>query len=517
MSLISQPILDYSDRDFASLRLRLQGLARSVFPEWTDFNTANYGNTLIEMMAYVGDLLTFYQDAQAREMFWPTLARRISAIRQGRLINFTLTGAAQATGSVRFSIPAPLVNRVEISPGTIIRSLDPITPQLIQTTNTELAYIPIGQLFADIPCEQTETVSNEIFQSSGAPNQEFVLSRIPYLDNSLTVTATDGDYTQIDSFLNIVDDNQRRFVVVVDENDRARVRFGNGALGKIPVGGISCNYKLTNGAKGNISAGSLGTVVDSITDELGNPVNGIFVTNPEALSGGTNRMSVAQARALAPASLRALTRTVSAVDFETHALEVNGIARALMLTSNEDATIQENHGVLLLIAFGQQLVESGNFQAATPSATMIANVTQKFVEKPPTITFSLAIQAAPFVNVNVSARLYLRKGAVATTVKEDVTNALKDYFCVAFNDGSSNTNVDFGAKLTNEEGIPIAEIAWGDIFDVITDVDGIRKVDEGATGLLLNNLRQSVTIGLRQFPQLGTLTLYNAETGLALV
>lgn len=516
MSLLSTPILDYSDRDFASLRLRLQGLARSVFPEWTDFNVANYGNLLLELMAFVGDNIGFYQDAQAREMFWPTLARRISAVRQGRLINFTLTGAAQATGSVRFTIPAVVANRVVINPGTVIRSLDPIAPQLVQTTNATQAFIAIGQTFADVLCEQTESVLGEIFQSTGAPNQEFVLSRIPYLDNSLTVTATDGDYTQIDSFLNITDNNQRRFVVVVDENDRARLRFGNGTLGKIPVGGISANYKLTNGAKGNISAGALGTVLDSITDELGNPINGIVVTNPAALTGGTNRMSVAQARALAPASLRALTRTVSAADFETHALEVNGIARALMLTSNEDATIQENHGVLLLIAFGQQLVSSGNFQAATPSQTMIANVQQKFVDKPPTITFALDIQAAPFININISARLYLKKGAIPATIKTNVTNALKDYFCVAFSDGSSNINVDFGAKLVNEEGIPIAEIAWGDIFDVVSSVDGVRKVDEGATGLLLNNLRQSVTIGLRQFPQLGILTLYNAETGLAI-
>src|SRR5665811_191382 len=112
MSLLTQPTLDYSSRDFSSLRLRLQGLARSVFPAWTDFNAANYGNLILELMAYVGDNLAFYQDAQAREAFWPTLTRRISAVRQGRLINFKLAGASQAFGTARFTIPATRVSRV---------------------------------------------------------------------------------------------------------------------------------------------------------------------------------------------------------------------------------------------------------------------------------------------------------------------------------------------------------------------------------------------------------------------
>ena len=70
---IVQPSLDYSDRDFSSLKLRLQDLIQSVFPDWTDFNTANFGIILLEMFCYVGDTLHFYQDTQAGEAFWPTL------------------------------------------------------------------------------------------------------------------------------------------------------------------------------------------------------------------------------------------------------------------------------------------------------------------------------------------------------------------------------------------------------------------------------------------------------------
>ena len=66
MALIKKS-LDWSNRDFDSLRLRLQALAQSVFPDWTDFNTANFGNLLLELFSYVGDTLHFYQDNQSAQ------------------------------------------------------------------------------------------------------------------------------------------------------------------------------------------------------------------------------------------------------------------------------------------------------------------------------------------------------------------------------------------------------------------------------------------------------------------
>lgn len=514
-SLITQPILDYSNRDFNSLRLRLQGLARSVVPAWTDFNAANYGNFLLEAMAYVGDNLAFYLDAQAREMFWPTMTRRISAVRAGRLINFTLTGASQSTGTVRITIPTIRASNVVINPGTPIKSLDPVNPLPFQTTNTTQVFIPAGQLFLDVPVEQTQSVTGEVFTSTNAPNQEFILSQVPFLEGSLTVSATDGTYTQIDSFINVTAHDPRKFVVLVDQNDRARLRFGNGTLGKIPQGTITCSYKTTQGAAGNVDTGMLGNLQQPLVDQLGGAVNGVVVTNLIPCAGGTNRMSVSEARSLGPASLRTLTRSVSINDFETNALSVAGIARALMLTSNQDPSVQENTGTLLLIGFGP-LLPSGNFTAATPTQTMISNVQQAFVAKPPTTTFALNVAAAPFIKINVSTRIYLDKGANTAAVKTDIINALNDFFCVALSDGTPNTAVDFGANLTNAEGIAVGEIAWSNIMSAILAVPGIRKIDEGATGLLLNGLRASVTIGLRQFPQVGTVTIVDADTGLTL-
>lgn len=61
------------------------------------------------------------------------------------------------------------------------------------------------------------------------------------------------------------------------------------------------------GAVGNVNAGTLVKVDGNFTDTHGNPVS-ISVRNPEAASGGTDRQTIAQIQALAPESIRVLSR-----------------------------------------------------------------------------------------------------------------------------------------------------------------------------------------------------------------
>ena len=51
------PSVDYTDKDFDALRERLIALLQSVFPEWSAFSVAGFGNILLEMYAFVGDVI----------------------------------------------------------------------------------------------------------------------------------------------------------------------------------------------------------------------------------------------------------------------------------------------------------------------------------------------------------------------------------------------------------------------------------------------------------------------------
>lgn len=521
--------LDYSARDFLALRLRLQGLIRSVFPDWTDFDSKTFGNILLELFAHVGDILNYYQDSQAAEAFWTTLQQRVSAIKLGQLINFTLSGASAATAGELFSLSSPATKRVILQKGLRLRTSDPTTPLPFQLLTA--ATIEVGQQQptsggqpALLQIEQSESRS-ETFISTEEPKQELTLRYTPFLDGSLgtpggldatgQVVADDGPYTIVDTFLGYKA-TDRVFIVDVDQYDRAYVRFGDGVTGAIPHGDVLVNYKIGGGVAGNVDANHITIIEDAIFYEDSQPAP-VSATNPQAATGGTDRMTLEQARVLAPASLRVLTRTVTKEDFETVAKSVRGVARALMATSNEYAGIDENTGRLYIVAQGAKLA-SGRIAPDSPSQGLLDAVQIEILtNKPPTITFSFEMYAAVFNNIQISARLYLKQGAKEDVVGPLVRTALADFFAAQLSEGTDNPDIDFGANLKDAEGTIQGELVWSDIFDVIKNVDGVRKIDEGAQGLLVNTgtgwVRRSVTLLPIEFPRLSTITLTNGDTG----
>lgn len=62
--------ISYLNKDFKSLKEGLIELAKNYFPDtYTDFSEASPGMMMIEMAAYVGDVLSFYQDSQIQETY----------------------------------------------------------------------------------------------------------------------------------------------------------------------------------------------------------------------------------------------------------------------------------------------------------------------------------------------------------------------------------------------------------------------------------------------------------------
>ena len=68
----SRQVIDYLARDYASFRRALIDLIPSKLPEWTDRSEADFGVVLIELFAYMADILSYYQDRIANEAFLTT-------------------------------------------------------------------------------------------------------------------------------------------------------------------------------------------------------------------------------------------------------------------------------------------------------------------------------------------------------------------------------------------------------------------------------------------------------------
>ena len=77
--VLPEPEIDYLAKDYASFRQLMLDRLAALAPDWTERNPADLGIALVELLAYVGDHLSYYQDAVATEAYLGTAATRVSA------------------------------------------------------------------------------------------------------------------------------------------------------------------------------------------------------------------------------------------------------------------------------------------------------------------------------------------------------------------------------------------------------------------------------------------------------
>jgi hypothetical protein len=88
--------INYLARDYASFRQLMLDRLAVLTPGWTERNAADLGIALIESLAYVGDYLSYEQDAVATEAYLRTARRRVSVKRHARLIDYFVHEGANA-------------------------------------------------------------------------------------------------------------------------------------------------------------------------------------------------------------------------------------------------------------------------------------------------------------------------------------------------------------------------------------------------------------------------------------
>jgi hypothetical protein len=105
----SSPDLDYLAKDYASFRQLMLDRMSLLAPQWRERNPADLGVALIEVLAYVGDYLSYRQDAVATEAYLGTARRRVSLRRHTRLLDYAMHDGcnARAWVQVRLKPDAP--------------------------------------------------------------------------------------------------------------------------------------------------------------------------------------------------------------------------------------------------------------------------------------------------------------------------------------------------------------------------------------------------------------------------
>jgi hypothetical protein len=115
---LPEPAIDYLARDFNSIRQLLLDRLAVVAPQWKDRNIADIGITLVELLAYVGDQMSYRQDAVATEAYLGTARRRISVRRHARLADYHMHDGCNARAWLQVQVDPTVSDPVTLTRGT---------------------------------------------------------------------------------------------------------------------------------------------------------------------------------------------------------------------------------------------------------------------------------------------------------------------------------------------------------------------------------------------------------------
>lgn len=92
----NQPEINYLAKDYTSFRQLILDRLALVMPGWQERHVPDIGIALVELLAYAGDYLSYYQDAVATEAYLETARQRISVRRHARLVDYQLHEGSNA-------------------------------------------------------------------------------------------------------------------------------------------------------------------------------------------------------------------------------------------------------------------------------------------------------------------------------------------------------------------------------------------------------------------------------------
>lgn len=342
--------VDYTGRDYYSLRDAMIARVQDRIPEWTAADPADFGVALIEAFAYLGDVVAYYIDRTANEAFLKTAVQRQSILNIAQTYGYVPAGYRQATVDITFTNSSD--TDITIPEGTVL-SGDVVTGDVVQTVYfTTDADSIVDAAIDDVPGTATVSASEGrsvilvadgantygelIGTSDGSPDMAFDLNESPVVDGSINVYIQDGDvYSKWTKVQHLVDygPSDTVYTVFLNEDNTVTVNFGDGVSGAIPTAysEIRATYTVGGGAIGNVSVSTITTlsyIAGFSEGQLTALQGNVTVTNESTGIGGSDPESNDQIRVAAPAAIRSGNRAVSLGDFADISLSVSGVGKA---------------------------------------------------------------------------------------------------------------------------------------------------------------------------------------------
>ena len=338
-------LINFAATDFLTLRNSLIDYAKAVYPlDYKYFVESDLGMMFIELVAYMGSVMSMKSDMLANENFLSTANQRASVKKLLELIGVDMKGPLSAAADVKLTSPTtaasiviPAASRViqTVSPedgATVSYTLYKVVNGLVDTVNTtgSIRLLDTEAVNAD------QTIFENLVMQEGTLVQDagsfaategvktIPLNKGPVVEGSVEVFVTSdnadskGAYKEVQNLYFASGASDKIFEVIYDDEYNATVVFGDGSTGISPedTSRYTVFYRIGGGTRGNIEKDTLNL---SIEATVGGVVTPVSITNTSKATGGANAETLEHAKKYAPLTFRRQDRIVTLTDFTSFA------------------------------------------------------------------------------------------------------------------------------------------------------------------------------------------------------
>lgn len=344
-------LINFAASDFLSLRSSLIEYIKAVYPlDYGYFAESDLGVMLIELVAYMGHVMSYKADYLANENYLQTARSRESIRRLLQLIGINMRGPTAAAADARVTLQStPTWNSSSFikipAQNRVISVTSPEDGKPLNFTMYKVSQngdIDSSNLNGDIYVYNSEKASNTVLSSlvlleGGLAIEEgnfadtealksISLSKNPVIEGSIQVliqgqSSTSGAYRQVNNVFYASGENDKVFQVISDSNFGAKLVFGDNSIGKTPGIGDSYTviYRVGGGTRGNIVNSQINaeSEVEFYSTPAASPVTySIVIENTSKATGGSDAETAEHAKKYGPLLFRSLNRLVTLQDYK---------------------------------------------------------------------------------------------------------------------------------------------------------------------------------------------------------
>lgn len=462
--------VNYTSKDFESIRQDLIRVVQSRIPEWKADDPSDFTLALVETFAYLGDLVTYYIDRAANEST-PATATQISNLLQfAEMAGYKPSGPRPGFVVLTFKNLSSSSISIPVGTQATANVIGKVFTQAYYETIQGATNVAAGASVDLIALEgNTKSGGLDSFYnitplvlgtSSGAAYLEYVLPDTGIVDDSITVYVGENSGMVKWSYIwNLAEAGpyDTVFSTKFNSDGTTSIIFGDGFNGAAPESGkkISATYRYSVGSAGNVDAGAITSV--SFVPGVGLNPTTLSVTNAAPASGGSDGDNLSLIRKNIGKALSTRRSVTTLDDYENLALDVSGVGKV-----NAVADIYTSVNLYIQPLYDNTNTPGMSGSTPTTSWNRLAATVGSIVSSKAPVGSTVTVLPPSYVSVDLTVSVKSDSAHTQRDINIAVARALID--------------VNVGIFSYNYYGFGDT-VSLSDIYSALMAIEGVTQVD----------------------------------------